>query len=41
MRVFLLRLLTRRPSPLAAPARLPAASTITALDLLRALGCDE
>lgn len=39
MRVFLLRLLIRRPSP-AAPA-VPLPPAITALDLLRALGCDE
>lgn len=41
MRVFLLRLLTRRPSLLAPPERVSATPAIHALDLLRALGCDE
>lgn len=40
MRVFLLRLLTRRPLAVLPPAR-PAPPAITDLDLLRALGCDE
>ncbi|MBB5235308.1 hypothetical protein [Deinococcus budaensis] len=40
MRVFLIRLLTRRSPARPSPAR-PAPPAITDLDLLRALGCDE
>lgn len=40
MRVFLIRLLTRRSPPRPSSAR-PAPPAITDLDLLRALGCDE
>lgn len=41
MRVFLLKLLTCRPAPVPAPTPPRAAPAISALDLLRALGCDE
>lgn len=40
MRVFLLRLLNRRPFRIPSPVRLTPPA-ITDLDLLRALGCDE